>query len=229
MRHEKRQAMDPERKRMLILYAFAASGFVGIAVALILMFTAGGSGSAGSPNAVTAAMKQAGCTLVTKKAQSSNQHLSQATQTVTYDTYPPVTGKHHPAAAIWGNYSQPVDPRQAVHNMEHGGVVIWYGTEVSTEERQRISDFYDESPNAMLVTPVEATAKHVKYPPHKPMGTKIALTAWSADLKNGKVGKSTEVVATCPRFDEAAFKAFRDEFRGKGPERFPVSGLTPGT
>ena len=37
------------------------------------------------------------------------------------------------------------------------------------------------------------------------------------------------MVASCPKFDEKAFTAFRDEFRGKGPERFPVSILTPGT
>ena len=41
---------------------------------------------------------------------------------------------------------------------------------------------------------------------------------------NGK-----NVIATCPRFDEKAFAAFRDQFRGKGPERFPVGNLTPGT
>ena len=50
------------------------------------------------------------------------------------------------------------------------------------------------------------------YPSHN----KVALTAWTHH-------------ALCPRFDEAAFKAFRDAYRGKGPERFPVSSLMPGT
>jgi len=48
------------------------------------------------------------------------------------------------------------------------------------------------------------------------LGDKIALTAWTH-------------LASCSTFDESAFKAFRDAYRGKGPERFPVSQLTPGT
>lgn len=221
--------MDPQRKRMLILYGFAASGVIGLAVAVIVVFAAGGSGEAGNPKQVEAVLAKAGCTLATQKATPSSQHIGKAGQVVTYATYPPVSGSHHPAAAIWGNYSQPVDPRQAVHNMEHGGVVVWYGTDVSPAERQQISDFYDESPNGILVSPLESTAQYVKYPKHEPLGTKIALTAWTTEIKDGNVVKATDVIATCPRFDAAAFEAFRDEFRGTGPERFPVNLLTPGT
>jgi len=57
----------------------------------------------------------------------------------------------------------------------------------------------------------------------------IYLTAWTTAIKNGEITEGTNVIATCPRFNEEAFKAFRDEFRGKGPERFPVGQLTPGT
>ena len=48
------------------------------------------------------------------------------------------------------------------------------------------------------------------------LGTKIAITAWQR-------------LATCSRYDEKAYAAFRDAFRGKGPEPFPVSSLTPGS
>ena len=45
---------------------------------------------------------------------------------------------------------------------------------------------------------------------------------------------STEVdagngyVMTCTRFDEETFEEFRDQRRGKGGERYPVSDLVPG-
>ena len=81
----------------------------------------------------------------------------------------------------------------------------------------------------MLVTPIEDTATGVTYPKHAPPGSKIYLTAWTVEIKNGKIVKGTDVIATCPRFSLKAFRAFRDEFRGKAPERFPVSTLTPGT
>ncbi len=32
----------------------------------------------------------------------------------------------------------------------------------------------------------------------------------------------------CTGFDEKAFKAFRDAYRGKGTEGFPLSQLKPG-
>jgi len=116
-----------------------------------------------------------------------------------------------------------------VHNEQHGGVVIWVGPDVSPAERAKISDFYDESPNAMLVTPIEDTSKGTIYPKHAKPDSSVYLTAWTADFKNGNIVSETNVVANCPQFNEKAFTAFRDEFRGKGQERFPVSILTPGT
>ena len=227
-RHEPRQGLDPARRRT-ILFGLAASGLVGLVVVLIVILSGGKSGPAGNPKSVAATMKAAGCTLSTSKASPSNEHIGSLDQTVTYSTYPPVSGRHYFQPAIWGNYTQEVDPRQAVHNEEHGGVVIWVGSGVSAAERQQISDFYDESPNAMLVTPIEDTAKGVKYLKHAPPGSKIYLTAWTVEIENSKIVKGTNAIATCPRFSEKAFTAFRDEFRGKGPERFPVSSLTPGT
>jgi hypothetical protein len=69
----------------------------------------------------------------------------------------------------------------------------------------------------------------VRYPAHAKPDSKIYLTAWTVDIKNGNITEGQNVIATCPRFSEKAFSAFRDEFRGTGPERFPVSTLTPGT
>lgn len=227
-RHAPRQGLDPERKR-LILYGVAAAGLVGLGVVLVLILGGGKNAASGNPAAVAATMRAAGCTLTTSKAEPSAQHIANFDQSVTYSTYPPVSGRHYYQPAIWGNYTQEVDPRQAVHNGEHGGIDIWVGPNVSAAERQKISDFYDESPNAILVTPIENTAKGVTYPKHAPPGSKIYLTAWTVEIKNSNIVKGTNVIASCPRFDEKAFAAFRDELRGKGPERFPVSGLTPGT
>ena len=227
-RQAQRQGLDPARRRA-ILYGVAAAGLVGLGVVLILVVAGGKNAKSGNPGAVAATMRAAGCTLATSKAAPSAQHISSFDQAVTYSTYPPVSGRHYYVPAIWGNYTQEVDPRQAVHNEEHGGIVIWVGPDVSEAERQRISSFYDESPNAMLVTPIADAAQDVKYPRHAPPDAKIYLTTWTAEIKDGNIAKSTNVIATCPRFDEKAFAAFRDELRGKGPERYPVSVLTPGT
>ena len=226
-RHAPRQGLDDARKR-LILYGVAGAGVVGLVVVLLVLVSGGKSAAAaGNPSAIAAPLKAAGCTLAASKAAPSAEHITSFDQTVTYSTYPPVSGRHYIQPAIWGDYTQEVDPRMAVHNEEHGGVVIWVGPDVSEAERQRISDFYDESPNAMLVTPLEDTAKGVKYPKHAAPDSKIYLTAWTEGTNNGNTVR-TNVIATCPRFNEKAFTAFRDELRGKGPERFPVGSLSPG-
>jgi len=220
--------MDPDRAKKL-LYGLALAGIVGVAIAVIVVVVGGGSSKAGSPEAIKATLAAAGCTLTTSKAAPSAQHISKVTDPVTYTTFPPVSGRHYYIPAIWGNYTQTVDPRQAVHNEEHGGIDIWIGPGVSAADRQKISDFYDSSPNAMLVTPIENTTAGITYPPHKAPDSKIYLTSWTTQIANGAPTNGKNVIATCPHFDEKAFTAFRDQFRGKGPERFPVSSLTPGT
>jgi hypothetical protein len=58
------------------------------------------------------------------------------------------------------------------------------------------------------------------------LGNRIALVAWTQ--KPGE-SRGQGRIAECTRFDQSAFKAFRDAFRGKGPERFPVDRLRPGS
>jgi hypothetical protein len=123
--------------------------------------------------------------------------------TVTYDSFPPTSGPHYPKWTTWGAYSRPVLEIQAVHNLEHGGIVIQYGRAVPAATVARIRRFYDGSPNGMLLAPLPA------------LGARIALSAWT-------------YVASCSGFDAIAFTAFRDAFRFKGPERFPASALAPG-
>jgi uncharacterized protein DUF3105 len=211
----------------MLLYGLGGAGALGLVVALIVVFAGGAKSAAGNPQSIAGTTKAAGCTLKTSKA-GGHGHISSFDQSVTYATYPPVSGTHYQVPAIWGNYTQAVDPRQAVHNEEHGGIVIWIGPQVSAAERQKVSDFYDESPNGMLVTPIENTAKGVKYPKHAPPDARIYLTAWTSEIKAGRAANEKNVIATCPRFDEKAFTAFRDEFRGTGPERYSVGDLAPG-
>ena len=111
-----------------------------------------------------------------------------------------------------------------VHNEEHGGVVIWWGPDVPPSTVDQLEAFYRSSPVAVFGTPIAG------------LGSKIALTAWNADpgwkgepglaYKHGYYG--TGRIAICPAFDENAFAAFRDAYRGKSPQGFPIEGDRPG-
>lgn len=58
------------------------------------------------------------------------QHVEE-TQRVTYSTNPPVGGDHWARSATWGSYpTNPPPDEQLVHNMEHGGVIIWFNPEI---------------------------------------------------------------------------------------------------
>jgi hypothetical protein len=206
----KGRSTDSRSKWMLI--AFAASGVLGLAaVAAIIGLTSGGSGEKANAANVAPTLAAAGCTFKTVKA-TGRQHVTSLDKKIKYNTTPPSNGNHYYSPATWGFYGSAANPIQVVHNEEHGGVIIWWGDKVPQATIDKLHEFYSSSPNGMLGTP---------YPK---LGNKIALTAWTSP--EGGVGHGR--VAVCNAYNEKAFTAFRDAFRGKGPERYPLDTLTPG-
>jgi uncharacterized protein DUF3105 len=218
--------MDEGRKRTLV-YAFGLSGFVLLAIVLVLIVTMGSGGGTksnanGDINAtkMASAMRAAGCTYkqYAMPAPNGDMHVTTLTAHPAWVTSPPSGGQHYYTPAPFNFYDEIVNPLLAVHNLEHGGVVIWYGPKISASTKQEVRNFYNQSPTAILATP------------YKGLGTKIALAAWTGDpanyQQNGYYG--TGHFSLCTTFNEKGFKTFRDAFRGKGPERFPMSALGPG-
>jgi hypothetical protein len=197
----------------------------GIIAAVVLATTGGGSGSSGTSSDLKAVMTAAGCTIRDVKPlppkNKTNYHADSPTLTskVKWSTDPPSAGGHYALWAVWGFYRAPINPRQVVHNEEHGAMVMWWGPKVPRATIDQLETFYNESPNSMFGTP---------YPS---LGNKIALTAWTGDparyYRDGYYGVGH--IALCPKFDQKAFAAFRSAYRGKGPEGIPESSNTPGS
>jgi hypothetical protein len=210
------------RPSWLLPVAGAAVVAVVAAIVLVLALSGGGSGT----KSVEAAMKSAGCTLravkpIPPQKDKKNYHADVASLTakVKWSTNPPSAGAHWGAWAVWNFYFDAVNPRMLVHNEEHGGVIIWWGNKVPGTEIDKLNSFYNESPEGMVGTP------------YKELGDKIALTAWTGNpshyYQDGDYG--TGHIAICKRFNEKAFTAFRDAYRGNGPEGIPLSADAPGT
>lgn len=214
-------APDPRRTRM-ILYGIAASGVIALVAVLAVVLTGGGSGSSGS--GVASAMQAAGCTFKTVDAsipKGGSTHVNSLTKKLPWNTSPPSNGQHYPAWAVWGFYTEPVNPRQVVHNEEHGGVVLWWGTQTPRATVDKLNALYSDSPGGMFGTPIAG------------IGKKIAITAWTGDParygQNGYYGQGH--IATCTAYTAAtksAFEKFRDTYRGHGPEGIPLSQDQPG-
>ena len=165
---------------------------------------------------VAQVMREAGCTYQEAAAVQARTHIEDDNATPEeWNTDPPTSGPHFGQYVIWGEYEDPVQPARAVHNLEHGGIWISYGDEVSAAEVQNLRQFYRDDPVAMLLAPMPN------------LGDEIVLAAWYQPAE-GEEGRASGILARCKRFDETAFEAFREQWRFKGPERFPPEDLEPG-
>jgi hypothetical protein len=213
-----------------LLPAAGAGLVVAIVVVVLILALTGGGKSHASDQSVAAALKAAGCTLravkplppkVDPSDKSTGYHadVPSLDAKVAWSTDPPSAGAHWGAWAVWNFYFDPVNPRMVVHNEEHGGMVIWWGSKVPGATIDKMNAFYQEDPQGIVGTP---------YPK---LGSKIALTAWTGDphkyYQHGYYGIGH--IAECSHFDETAFAAFRDAYRGQGPEGIPLSADAPGT
>ena len=219
---QRRSSTKPGADRKLPLFAILVGGGALVALAAVAFVAMGGNGSSTNDSGVASAMKAAGCTFksVPSKSYKGNQiHVPEGTK-VSYNTYPPSGGPHYGTPAIWDFYTQPVEPRLVVHNEEHGGVVIWWGTQAPASTIAKLRSFYDSSPVSMVGTPLAS------------LGKKVAITAWTGD--SAKYGSDANYfgvghAAVCPSFNQNAFAKFRDTYRGKGPEGIPMGSNQPGT
>jgi hypothetical protein len=205
-----------QRRTRLILLAVAALGFVGLAATVLFLAFGGGGGD------VAQVVRDAGGTFRTVKSpphKGDHSDVPTLTAKVKWNTDPPSNGAHYAGIGIWDFYDEPVNPRMVVHNLEHGGVAIWWGSDVPQQTIDRMREWYADDPNSIIGTP---------YPK---LGDKVALTAWTGNpstyFENGDYGEGH--VAILPSFDEGAFDAFKDAFRGKGPEGIDPDQNQPGT
>jgi hypothetical protein len=206
-----------------LLYGGAGSG-VGLLIVVVAYIALAGGTKSASAAEIPPLMKAAACTFRSVTAylpKGKPMHLPSLTAKFPWNTDPPSNGEHYPEWAVWGFYTDAVNPRQVVHNEEHGGVILWWGTGVSGATVNQLRAFYNEQPDGSFGTP------------YATLGTKIAITAWTGNTaeyqRNGYYGEGH--IAICPTYNattKAAFEAFRNVYRGHGPEGIPLSLDEPG-
>ena len=123
-----------------------------------------------------------------------------------YESNPPTSGPHSAQPADWGVHDEPLPKEVPVHNMEHGGVVIWYdcsaGVPLGDAQCRELRDQL-----AVIVQSEVSAGKLVLMAPYG-MEHRIALTAW-------------RTLDTFDEFDAARIQAFIDHFeRLFNPEGF---------
>jgi hypothetical protein len=115
---------------------------------------------------------------------------------------PPTNGWHRPVWANWGFYQQPVPYAYEVHNLEHGAVVIHIGLRVKRKQGTQMIRMWAASPPYLLIVP--------GLPGDVPTRG-VTVTSWQRAM-------------ICKRWNgrtTAAIRAYRDAYRGTGPEQIP--------
>ena len=125
---------------------------------------------------------------------------------IAYNTTPPTSGPHYGSLAEWKVYDEPQRYELLVHNMEDGGVLVYYqcpdGCPEDVAKLKTIVEPYINGGRHVLMAPNDPTwTIGGSQPLHQDMGAKIALTAW------GRILKLDEL-------DEAKIRAFIEKYVG---------------
>ena len=94
-----------------------------------------------------------------------------------YSSLPATSGPHWGTPANWGVYTTPQSESQLIHNLEHGGIVIWYDSErVDAEGVAALTDFV----NSQVSTGISGRFKFILSPwgGTDPLPSPIVATAW---------------------------------------------------
>ncbi len=229
-------AKAAERRRRLIGYGAGAVLAVAVAVVVVVLLVSGGDGGAetagggrvesdagpagdvlpddGSvPNPkiedLQEAVQAAGCELKRFKGGGTNDHTQDLGEKIEYDSNPPSHGRHFDIPAEDQSYEEAPDPKELVHSLEHGRIVVWFKQDLPADQRANLKAFYDEDPFQMLLTPNETGMTYA-----------VAATAWNRDPPPAGTGR----LLGCPEYNEHVFDAlrtFKDEHRSNGPEPVP--------
>ena len=136
-----------------------------------------------------------------------NTHIAQGSASpIEYNTTPPTSGPHYPGVARWDIYEEPVRYEQVVHNMEDGGVIVYYQCEDGCPALQeQLADvvrlFIDNGRHVLMMPNDPNWTAFGSQSVHKDMESRIALTAWR------RLDKFDD-------FDAARIRAFIERYEG---------------
>lgn len=121
-------------------------------------------------------------------SQGNNHIETGQLSPITYNSTPPTSGPHYNSIASWGIYEEPLPYELLLHNLEDGGVVIYYqcpeGCPETVEALKEIVTPYRDRDRHLVLLPNDPTwTDAIGRTLHKDMEAKIAVTAWQQILK----------------------------------------------
>ena len=183
------------RKRNFLTFGIAL--LVGALVVFLIINDRNSGGGNGDVDAGVAA-EEAGCGDIEEHEDEGQEHVEDGTD-IQYTTQPPSSGNHYGSPADAGFYDSAIPEEQAVHNLEHGQIVVWYNPSASQETIDAIQSVVDDEAIALLGVPYD----------NLPSGSDVGFSAWAA-------------TQTCADFSNDVLDEFRAAYQGKGPENVGI-------
>ncbi len=179
-------------------------------------------GKTGEPGDARGALEAAGCTLqvvpgVKNKSDDSDVPTPDTISPL-WNTDPPTSGPHYAIPALFGAYDTPLQLARVVHDLEHGGVYILYGSKVDQSTVEGLRRFTTQHPVGTLLAPLPR------------LGRTIALGAWitpAGSVHGSQRGNG--VLARCSSYDAKVFRGVPRRVSVLRAERLPPSSLAPGS
>lgn len=140
-------------------------------------------------------------------ASQGNTHIEQGKPSpIQYNSTPPTSGPHYGGLAGWGTYREPIRYEQVLHNLEDGGVAVYYQCDdgcpdLVSQLEEVLQPYADSGRHVLLVRNDPSWTVNGSQPLHQDMGARIALTAWQ------RIDKFDE-------FDAERIRAFIDRYEG---------------
>lgn len=140
------------------------------------------------------------------ESQGNNHIDFGARSPIEYNSSPPSSGPHYGNLAAWQIYEDPIRYEQLNHNLEDGGVVVYYQCpdgcpELFDQLSASVQPYIDAGRHVILAPNDPTWSPSGGQPLHQDMGAPIALAAW------GRVLKLDE-------YDADAIRAFIERYEG---------------
>lgn len=130
----------------------------------------------------------------------SAEHIEWGMTGSGYASDPPTSGQHYSvqgqAPTNWGIYSSPIPDEILIHNMEHGGIIVYYRPSAPPAEVEQLRQFIMAQPGY---------PKGYIIAPRASLPTDITLAAW-------------EYYLPLFQYNEATITSFISAHYDRGPE-----------
>ncbi len=123
-------------------------------------------------------------------------HVSVGTK-IDYNSNPPAAGPHYADTAHAGIYDKAPEDGYLVHSLEHGAIILWYKSDLSTADIEKLKKIFDQMPGKTIMTP------------RKNLDVPVAVTSWGRILKLKTI-------------DEKQIKTFYEVNINRAPEQAPI-------